>query len=249
MKKLDRTVIDPLKPAAASDFAAENTVVEQLRLAPGVRIEHYELMRELGRGGMGQVFLARDNKLARRVAIKFLASGSKRFNERFRVEAQATAACQHEHIVAIYDFDEYSGVPYMVLEYVEGATLGELIADGRRMPLGHAIETIVPVVKALARAHGANIVHRDLKPDNIIVTAAGTVKVLDFGVAKLFAGGERAPSPRRAPTAGGGDLSSTRAGAMVCTSSTSSLDRKSPSTVLPRPRRATVCSRMRQGTK
>ncbi|HEY1556874.1 MAG TPA: protein kinase [Kofleriaceae bacterium] len=186
MTKIDRTVIDSRRP----EGGGEDTTVQKLQLGPGLRIEHYELIRELGRGGMGQVFLARDNRLGRRVAIKFLLGGkSKKFLERFLVEAQATARFQHEHIVTIYGVDEYLGLPYMVLEYVEGTTLAQL-ADGKRLPAGRAIELIVPVVKALARAHAEAIVHRDLKPDNIVVTATGTVKVLDFGVAKLY--GERA---------------------------------------------------------
>jgi serine/threonine protein kinase len=175
--KLDRTIIDP-QPA-------ERTAVDQIKLGAGLRIEQYELIRELGRGGMGQVFLARDTRLGRRVAMKFLVSGSKKLTQRFLVEARATAQCSHENIVVIHDVDEYLGMPYMVLEYVEGTSLARMIAD-KRMPAARAVELIVPVVKALARAHGANIIHRDLKPENIIVTGAGMVKVLDFGVATLF---------------------------------------------------------------
>src|SRR6476469_7446393 len=104
--KIDRTIIDPAKPEAFDDDAKP---VEQLKLSVGLRIEQYELMRELGRGGMGQVFLARDNRLGRRVAIKFL-SGTKKNKERFLVEARNTARCQHENIVAIYDVDEYANV-------------------------------------------------------------------------------------------------------------------------------------------
>src|SRR5678815_1284475 len=110
-----RTVIDPRRPDEP-----EPTSSQKLELAPGLRIEQYELIRELGRGGMGQVFLARDNKLGRRVAIKFLAAKSKRFTERFLVEAKVTARVSHENIVAIYGVDEFLGLPYMVLEYVEG---------------------------------------------------------------------------------------------------------------------------------
>ncbi|MGE5181753.1 MAG: protein kinase domain-containing protein [Acidobacteriota bacterium] len=178
--KIDRTVIDPKAPEAGDG----KTQVDPIKLAPGLRIEQYELIRELGRGGMGQVFLARDNRLGRRVAMKFLSSGSRKHTERFLVEARATARCSHENIVVIHDVDQYLGKPYMVLEYVEGTTLGKLMAE-RRLPVGRTIELIVPVVRALARAHEANIVHRDLKPENIIVTATGTVKVLDFGIAKL----------------------------------------------------------------
>ena len=148
-KPIDRTIIDPAQPGA---FAEDpKPAVEQLKLTEGLRIEQYELMRELGRGGMGQVFLARDNRLGRRVAIKFLA-GSKKNAERFLVEARNTARCQHENIVAIYDVDEYAGVPYMVLEYVEGAPLAKLMAN-RRLPIGRTVELILPVLRALARAH------------------------------------------------------------------------------------------------
>jgi serine/threonine protein kinase len=155
--KLDRTLIDGegdsqrragAGPVGTTGFEAESsrTSVDKLTIGPGLRIEQYELIRELGRGGMGQVFLARDNKLGRRVAMKFLSgSGSKRFTERFLVEARATARCHHENIVAIYAADEYLGVPYMVLEYVEGITLSKLMAD-KRMPVGRTVEVIVPVL-------------------------------------------------------------------------------------------------------
>jgi eukaryotic-like serine/threonine-protein kinase len=117
---MDRTLIDPEAPAGGD---SEATSVDQLKLGPGLRIEQYELIRELGRGGMGQVFLARDTKLGRRVAIKFLSARSKRFTERFLVEARMTARVSHENIVAIYAVDEMFGLPYMVLEYVEGTTI------------------------------------------------------------------------------------------------------------------------------
>jgi eukaryotic-like serine/threonine-protein kinase len=181
-RPLDRTTIDANPP-----------VHEALKLAPGLRVEQYELIRELGKGGMGQVFLARDNKLGRRVAIKFLHTKSKAHGERFVTEARATARCSHENIVVIHEVDEYLGIPYMVLEYVEGATLSAMMRE-RRIAPGRAVELIVPVVRALAAAHAANIVHRDLKPDNIVVTAAGTVKVLDFGIASVDVQHAAAPS-------------------------------------------------------
>lgn len=193
---LQRTQIDPRIPEVAS----AGTGPTPLKLAPGLRIEHYELIRELGRGGMGQVFLARDTRLGRRVAMKFLVSSSPKFTERFVVEAKVTAAAHHENIVVIHDVGKYSNLPYMVLEYVEGTPLSRVM-EGKRLPIGRAIELIVPVVKALVRAHEANIVHRDLKPDNIIVNQSGTVKVLDFGIAKLFADG--APAQADAVRPGG----------------------------------------------
>ncbi len=212
--QMDRTVIDP-QPAGGAD---EPTSVDAIKLGPGLRIEQYELIRELGRGGMGQVFLARDTKLARRVAIKFLAAKSKRFTERFLVEAKVTARVSHENIVAIYGVDELAGLPYMVLEYVEGTTIAQLL-ENRRLPLARTVELIVPVVRALAAAHEANIIHRDLKPANIVVTGTGTVKVLDFGVAKLFTPDAPPGGPRpRPPTPNHPkDLHDTRAGAIVGT--------------------------------
>ncbi|HSD91266.1 MAG TPA: serine/threonine-protein kinase, partial [Kofleriaceae bacterium] len=211
---IDRTVID--SDVSKHGFDDEpRTSIDPVKIAPGLKIEQYELIRELGRGGMGQVYLARDNRLGRRVAIKFLASGSKRHTERFLVEARATARCSHENIVAIYDVDEYLGVPYMVLEYVEGATLAKLM-ENRRLPVGRTVELILPVLRALARAHEANIIHRDLKPENIVVTGGGMVKVLDFGVAKLFSNPDANPKRQRPPTPGG-PLMETKSGGIAGT--------------------------------
>jgi WD40 repeat protein/serine/threonine protein kinase len=174
---------------------------------PGVSIYQYELIRELGSGGMGSVYLARDTKLGRRVAIKFLQQSARSLSKRFILEAQATARCNHENIVVIHEIGEYRNHPYMVLEYLEGQTLrqwsrehaatssssGQFVA----VSPGHAVALMLPVVRALVYAHARGIVHRDLKPENIILTQAGTVKVLDFGIAKLL----EAPAPDEEPTA------------------------------------------------
>jgi eukaryotic-like serine/threonine-protein kinase len=152
----------------------------------------YELIRELGRGGMGRVFLARDVRLGRRVAIKLLIGGSSENTERVLAEARATAQCNHENIVVIHEADEHEGQPYMVLEYLEGATLRQQLG-GRPLAVSRAVELMVPVVRALIRAHEHGIVHRDLKPENIFLTASGTIKVLDFGLAKPFAAGAAQP--------------------------------------------------------
>jgi serine/threonine protein kinase len=154
--------------------------------APGATIHQYELIRRLGSGGMGDVYLARDIKLARRVAVKFLQHPDRSLNERFLLEAQATARCTHENIVVIHDVKEHGRVPFMVLEYLKGQTLGELIGDGK-LPPGRAVQLMAPVVRALVCAHQHKIVHRDLKPANIFMTETGTIKVLDFGVAKVVA--------------------------------------------------------------
>jgi eukaryotic-like serine/threonine-protein kinase len=155
-------------------------------------IGRFELIREIARGGMGQVFLGRDTKLGRKVAIKFLLRNDPRFLQRFLVEARATARCTHEHIVTIFEVGEHDGLPYMVLEYLEGKTLAAVL--DARPSVRQFCELIVPVVRALERAHEHGIVHRDLKPTNIFVTDRGQVKVLDFGVARLVQreDGERA---------------------------------------------------------
>ncbi len=155
-------------------------------VAPGAWLEHYEIIRALGRGGMGQVLLARDTRLGRLVAIKLVTVRSPQLVERFLLEARATARCNHENIVVIHDVGELDGWPYMVLEYLEGESLARLMARGPLSPT-RAVELAVPIARALARAHGVGIVHRDLKPENVFVTSTGQVKVLDFGIARLYA--------------------------------------------------------------
>jgi len=185
------------------DPAAAYPPPEAKPIVPGERVGRFELIRELARGGMGQVFLARDTKLGRKVAIKFLLDSSPSFVQRFLIEAKATALCTHENIVTIHEVGEHAGLPFMVLEYLQGKTLTELLVE-KPSPRAFA-ELIVPVVKALERAHEHGIVHRDLKPSNIFVTERGTVKVVDFGIAKLFDSpaeriGGRAPSVDGTPS-------------------------------------------------
>ena len=144
-------------------------------------VGRFELIREIARGGMGQVFLARDTKLGRKVAIKFLLRNDPHFVQRFLVEARATARCTHENIVTIFEVGEHDGLPFMVLEYLEGKTLSEVLEG--KPGVRQLVELMVPVARALERAHEHGIVHRDLKPSNIFVTERGQVKVLDFGVA------------------------------------------------------------------
>ncbi len=191
---LDTTVVD------AKRAVTPGTTRLAEELAPGTRIKHYEIIRELGRGGMARVVVARDLKLGRKVALKVLDSDSSEFTARFLVEARATARCSHENIVIIHEVDEYQGTPYMVLELLDGQSLASFLAAGTVSPR-RAVEIVVPVVAALVHAHALDIVHRDLKPDNIFVTARGGIKVLDFGIAKLFAG----PTEHRPAQSAGGD--------------------------------------------
>ncbi|GEN09090.1 Serine/threonine protein kinase [Myxococcus fulvus] len=157
---------------------------------PGARIQHYELIRQLGSGGMGTVFLARDTRLGRRVAIKLLHTKDAQFTQRFILEARTTARCGHENIVIIYEVGEAHGSPYMVLEYLQGQPMDRLLKASPRLPPSRAVELMSPVLRALSCAHAHKIVHRDLKPENVIVTDAGTIKVLDFGIAKVLQGDE-----------------------------------------------------------
>jgi serine/threonine protein kinase len=163
---------------------------------PGTRIGQYELIRPLGRGGMGEVYLARDLRLGRLVAVKRLSAPGPGLAERFLREARTTARCMHENIVVIHEVGEdaeHGGDPYMVLEYLEGQTLRQWLrehaaAAGEHAPVppGRVVELMLPVVRALAYAHERGIVHRDLKPENVMLTRSGTIKVLDFGIAKLL---------------------------------------------------------------
>ncbi len=156
-------------------------------IGPGTRIHQYELIRELGRGGMGMVWAARDVKLGRRVAMKFLLDATRGVAERFLVEARATAHCSHDNIVIIHEVDEIGDTPYMVLELLEGQPLRDVIVGygpGAQLPASRVVELLLPVARALVRAHELGIVHRDLKPENVFVTPGGQVKVLDFGIAK-----------------------------------------------------------------
>jgi tetratricopeptide (TPR) repeat protein len=154
----------------------------------GMRFGRYELLSRLGSGGMGEVFRARDHDLQRDVAIKFLperfASDTARLG-RFAQEARAASFLNHPNIVTIHEVGETSGMPYLVMELVEGRTLRELLT-GRPLPTRRVLEMAGQLADGLAKAHGAGIVHRDLKPENVMVTGDGYVKILDFGLAKLL---------------------------------------------------------------
>lgn len=198
------------------------------RFAPGVTIGHYELIRQLGQGGMGEVYLARDTRLGRRVALKFLLKVDRQQSARFLVEARATAQLAHENIVALYDIAEHDGLPYMVLEYVQGTTLSAWMRHRREthptrgVPPIRAAELMLPVARALQCAQEAGVVHRDLKPGNIMLTDNGTVKVLDFGVAKLMGENTDVDEVEKAetntsPTPNNPNATLTEAGAFVGT--------------------------------
>lgn len=147
---------------------------------------HYRLIKMVGRGGMAEVFLAEDTRLSRRVAIKFLNSEFRKDPDRmrrFHQEARAASALNHPNILIIHDIGESDHGQFIVSEYVEGETLGTRIRRGP-IPLVEAVNIAIHVASALAASHKAGIVHRDVKPDNIMLRPDGSVKVLDFGLAK-----------------------------------------------------------------
>jgi serine/threonine-protein kinase len=159
--------------------------------APESALKHfgdYELLEELGHGGMGVVYKARDTRLNRVVALKLLLLGqfsSAAAMRRFQREAQAAAALRHPNIVALHDIGELAGQPYFTMEFVEGRSLAALLREGP-LPARRAAEHVRVIAGAMSAAHAAGILHRDLKPSNIILDAFDQPRVTDFGLAKRF---------------------------------------------------------------
>ncbi|WP_432130864.1 Stk1 family PASTA domain-containing Ser/Thr kinase [Streptomyces tendae] len=153
----------------------------------------YELGQVLGRGGMAEVYLAHDTRLGRTVAVKTLRADLARdpsFQARFRREAQSAASLNHPAIVAVYDTGEdyidNVSIPYIVMEYVDGSTLRELLHSGRKLLPERTLEMTIGILQALEYSHRAGIVHRDIKPANVMLTRNGQVKVMDFGIARAM---------------------------------------------------------------
>ena len=170
-------------------------------LTLGTHLGTYEILSPIGAGGMGEVYCARDTKLGREVAVKVLPEAFSQNKERlarFEREARLLASLNHPGIATLHELEECNGVHYLVMELVEGETLGEQIAQGP-IPVEEALPLFKQIAGALGAAHAKGIVHRDLKPANIKVTPEGNAKVLDFGLAKAFGGefsaGEQSKSP------------------------------------------------------
>jgi serine/threonine protein kinase len=164
----------------ATEMLADDPVV-------GKQIGHYQVLSHIGRGGMGEVFLAQDNSLGRKVALKVLRSEFTRSEEqlrRFRQEARAASALNHPNILTIHEIGQEGSLHFMATEYVKGETLRQHISRAR-MTVGQTLDVAIQVASVLAAAHEARIIHRDVKPENIMVRTDGNVKVLDFGLAKL----------------------------------------------------------------
>ena len=166
------------------------------------RVGDYELLEEIGRGGMGIVFRARQASLGRIVALKMILRGelaSEADFARFRAEAEAAARLQHPSIVPVYEVGEHDGQPYFSMKYIEGTTLARRIAEGP-LPPRDAAELLVPVCRAIAEAHRHGLLHRDLKPSNILIDKSGRPSVTDFGLAKRFSASDEGPTATWQPT-------------------------------------------------
>jgi len=186
-----------------------------LALAIGTQLGSLEVTALIGRGGMGEVYRARDTKLKRDVAIKILPEEFSRDADRvsrFQREAEVLASLNHPNIAAIYDLQEANGLRYLVLELVEGETLADRIAHGP-IPVEEALDIAKNICEALEAAHEKGIIHRDLKPANVKITPDGKVKVLDFGLAKAMSGTATAMTLSNSPTL----VSETVGGAIIGT--------------------------------
>ena len=157
----------------------------------GKQISHYRVLKQLGQGGMGIVYLAEDINIGRQVVLKLLKAdlvSDARVEERFRREARACASVNHPNISIIYEVDRHEEMWFICMEFVEGLTLRAMLREQTVLPLAEAVRVAACAADALGAAHERGIVHRDMKPENIMLAASGQVKVLDFGLA-VFTGG------------------------------------------------------------
>src|SRR5580658_5086683 len=174
-----------------------------MTLATGTKLGSYEVLTPIGAGGMGEVYQAHDTKLGRDVAIKVLpeavAHDADRLS-RFQREAKMLAALNHPNIATIYGLEQSNGTSYLVMELVPGENLAERVRREGAVPVEEALTIAKQIAEALEAAHEKGIIHRDLKPANVKVTPEGKVKVLDFGLAKAFAGGDSGSDLLNSPT-------------------------------------------------
>ncbi|HUN64919.1 MAG TPA: tetratricopeptide repeat protein [Bacteroidota bacterium] len=172
-------------------------------LPPGTMISHYEILREIGHGGMGVVYQARDTRLNRIVALKFLRAQFRTDADRLAAEQEARtiSSLNHPNIATIYGLEIAGGEPFLVFEYLPGGSLKERIGRSGPLPVGRALEIAVQITAGLAHAHACNVVHRDIKSDNILFDASGTAKIADFGLSRI-----RSPGTADGGSAGEGTV-------------------------------------------
>jgi eukaryotic-like serine/threonine-protein kinase len=159
-----------------------------MAVVAGTKFDRYEIISPLGSGGMGQVYLARDSRLERKVALKLLLDERTKDEQRvlrFEQEARAASALNHPNIITIYEIGDSGSTHFIATEFIEGLTLRKILAEGK-MPVITALDIAIQVASALSAAHEAGIIHRDIKPENVMLRRDGIVKVLDFGLAKLI---------------------------------------------------------------
>jgi serine/threonine protein kinase/Tfp pilus assembly protein PilF len=159
-------------------------------LTAGAMVSHYRIIEKIGAGGMGEVYLAEDTQLNRKVALKFLPlhlCQDEDCRARFKREAQAVAVLKHPNIVTIYEVSEYLGRPYFAMEHIEGPSLRDLIKD-KQLSLDKIIDLAIQIGEGLGKAHQAGVTHRDIKPSNVAIDADGRPKILDFGLATIRGG-------------------------------------------------------------
>ena len=180
-----------------------------MSIQPGQSLLHYELVKKLGEGGMGEVWVAEDTKLKRKIALKILPTsmtGDLERRARFEREAQTVAGLNHPNIVTLHSVEEDRGLHFMTMELVDGETLAERIPR-EGFSLGKLLEHAVPLAEAVSVAHEKGITHRDLKPANVMIGKDGRLRVLDFGLAKLHdepqTGGGETQFPTQSITADG----------------------------------------------
>ncbi len=182
-EEADGFLSDPALEVAAGMVAQDTG-----QLQTGQVIGSFDVIDSLGAGGMGEVYRARDKKLGREVAVKVLSAAFSQDRERlgrFQREARLLASLNHPNIAAIYEFEEWEGMPFLAMELVAGETLAKRLTQGR-LRIGEVLDICLQIAKGMEAAHEKGIIHRDLKPANIMITPDGSVKILDFGLAKGF---------------------------------------------------------------